>query len=496
MMKKYVWILFSLLIAGGCESLEDTYSDYAGDGAVRYLGKCTDIAVTPGWKRLNVTWRNSIDPVVEKIRVSWTLNGITRDSLIGRGATECSIPDLEDGNYEVAVRGVDGKGNGSLPISAFGRPYTPAHEAVRAFSRLIGKYYFVGNRLVLFFSSWQENIVSATLNYYSGGSLRKLELNKELLSQEQYLLPDAIDPGTEVFLEREGRLEGCTDLIVFDPWKLLPEKLYTTDFRRLVKEKYGQAEITDAFVNGQEELEIDYEITSFEDILNFTNLKTLVLGKNRFLKEEYLNYYRSDSKLNELERGLFVLDVANKVYGLKVKRYNQHYLPGKTLPYMEEMGNPVAPDIPCMDGRDWKITCSEKDSETYDAHLENLFDGNLLNWWQPEALLEVRTYEIMVDMKETKTVNGVKIVQKDFDPENDPMSRNLLPSRIKIRVSADNMVWKEATYVEENTLGASSGEINILKFSAPKEARYLKFIVSDRPYGKNFSVALAEIGVF
>lgn len=39
MNKKYLWLLLSIFFVAGCESLEDTYSDYAGDGAIRYLGK-------------------------------------------------------------------------------------------------------------------------------------------------------------------------------------------------------------------------------------------------------------------------------------------------------------------------------------------------------------------------------------------------------------------------------------------------------------------------
>ena len=40
MKKIYLWLLLPLLIFGGCESLEDTYKDYAGDGPIRYLVKC------------------------------------------------------------------------------------------------------------------------------------------------------------------------------------------------------------------------------------------------------------------------------------------------------------------------------------------------------------------------------------------------------------------------------------------------------------------------
>ncbi|MFR7808818.1 MAG: hypothetical protein ACLU4N_05820 [Butyricimonas faecihominis] len=77
------------------------------------------------------------------------------------------MPDLEDGNYEVTVCAIDKNGNESLANPIFGRPYTPTHETIISFTRLISKHYFVKKRLVLFFSTWQENISSAQLNYYT-----------------------------------------------------------------------------------------------------------------------------------------------------------------------------------------------------------------------------------------------------------------------------------------------------------------------------------------
>ena len=107
-----------------------------------------------------------------------------------------------------------------------------------------------------------------------------------------------------------------------------------------------------------------------------------------------------------------------------------------------------------------------------------------------------RTHEITVDMKELKKVSGVKVVQKSFDPKSDKMSGALLPGLIKVKVSTDNLVWSDATYVEENTIGVTAGEATILNFSSPKDIRYLKFIVNDQQYGSNYSITLADLAVF
>lgn len=83
-MNRYIGILIgmlALLSACGTDSLEDTYKEYAGEGEIRYLGKCTDLSVTPGWQRIIVTWKNNIDPAIQQVKVAWLLDD-TRDSVL------------------------------------------------------------------------------------------------------------------------------------------------------------------------------------------------------------------------------------------------------------------------------------------------------------------------------------------------------------------------------------------------------------------------------
>ena len=60
--KRYLWDFICIFALAGCDDLEDTYSDYAGDGQIRYLTKCSDVKIVPGWEKLNMTWKNSTDP--------------------------------------------------------------------------------------------------------------------------------------------------------------------------------------------------------------------------------------------------------------------------------------------------------------------------------------------------------------------------------------------------------------------------------------------------
>lgn len=494
-LKRYLWFIVSLLFFGGCESLEDTYSDYAGEGTIRYLGKCNDLSVKPGWQRLIVTWTNHVDPAIDKVKVSWTLDGITRDSLLEKGTTECNIRNLENATYEVAVCSVDKDGNCSLPALTSERPYTLDHESIKSFTRMFDKYFFVGKHLAIVFSEWQGDVETASLNYYSGGERKILELDSVFVTDNKYcLVPDEIDAGTKVTINRSGRLTGCSDLIVFNPYELTRDnRTYTPDFKQWLREKYGQSEITEAFVNARTELEIDYDINSFEDILNFPNLKTLVLGKNRYLSEDNLGKNKNASKVSDLEISTFALDVACKVNGLKVERYNEHYFPIGEHSFIHDLPNPKLPeDLSFLSSQNWTYSCS---NEEYEYGIDFIFDESSTRGWQPSIHSKLYTYEMVVDMQETQTVNGVLVTQKLSVPSS--AYEKCIAKKIQIKVSVDNKTWKDATRVIENTLGNTVGESTMIILPVPLHVRYLKFVVRDQAYNKTFyTISLGKIKVF
>ena len=100
-MRKYIINLFAAaaLLVGCGESLEDTYSDYAGDGKIRYVAKCTEVHATPGWERLMVDWINGTDATIDKIKVVWSCEE-RRDSVMLPGeSTSYELTNLEDGTY-------------------------------------------------------------------------------------------------------------------------------------------------------------------------------------------------------------------------------------------------------------------------------------------------------------------------------------------------------------------------------------------------------------
>ena len=91
-------LIFISFMMTMCQSLEDTYSDYAGDHVIRYVGKCSDLSVVSGWKRLYVEWTNGVDPVVENIKLTWMTAGEISDTLLAPDVTSCNLLNLQDGS--------------------------------------------------------------------------------------------------------------------------------------------------------------------------------------------------------------------------------------------------------------------------------------------------------------------------------------------------------------------------------------------------------------
>ena len=107
----------------------------------------------------------------------------------------------------------------------------------------------------------------------------------------------------------------------------------------------------------------------------------------------------------------------------------------------------------------------------------------------------VITHEIIFDLKNVKSLNGMKITQKDISPGT--KQHGILANSIKIKLSMDEAVWENATYVENNKLGATSGEVTFIDFPEQKRARYVKLIVEERPYGNTqYAVSLGKVRLY
>lgn len=504
-MKRLLYILCVLVFAWGCESLEETYDEMAGDGKIRYIGMCKDLEVVPGWERLSVSWENQVDPVITNIEVAWMVEGVRHDTLLPRSATKCDIRNLsQDGTYQIFVSSVDKSGNKSIEISTYARPYTSNHEILNTFSRVVVKHFFIRDRLVLFFDRWNERLESAKLEFTAAdGSLKTLDLTESIVGKSYYLLPEAIDPAQPVMVKRKGYIDDSEDLILFKPIELRHDYLFTTDFKRILQYNYGLSEIGNAFVESLEELEIDYSLSSFEDLLYFPNLKKLHLGKNRFMYDTYVAKYGNDSKViddPDLKETKFILDVAHELNGLTVERYNEHFIPrvqASKFPYLTAMGNPTVPERTFIPSKEFSIKCVPEDASDYDSHLEHLFDRDVNTTWETAQQGNPRRYVITVDFRSPRNVNGVQVVQRVFNPSLSSNYLKLMPQMMVVEGSTNGVTWKDMTYLTDNTLGATVGETTDLKFRENAgEVRFIRFAVSDLPLGANYCIMLSELGLY
>ena len=220
------------------ESLEDTYSDYAGDGRIRYVGKCSGLDATPGWYRLSLKWTNSIDATIDSIRVTWPASSdVIRDTLLNATDTTLILDNLQDGTYRIGLQAVDKRGEKSLEITTYARPYTKNHEIVKTFTQAVTKFYRVGNNLVFFTDKWNDDIVD--LNLHCTDREEKIYgLTKERMN-EGFLTVENVDMEKPITISRVGRIMGTSDTIQFNTLTLENKRTLTSDFISAIQYRYG-----------------------------------------------------------------------------------------------------------------------------------------------------------------------------------------------------------------------------------------------------------------
>ena len=493
----YVLLLGITILLGGCDSMEESFEQFSD--RIHYVGKCSELTVTPGWEKVDLAWKNGIDPSRNKIKITWiSNNGANQmDTLLPGDSMSCQIKNLENENYTFTVYGVDSAGNCSLPETNYGRPYTYEHEALVGFSTVVIKSFRVKDNVLLFFDSWSASLKEVKLQYYQGGEKQEMVLNKEILNKK-YLLIEGVDDA-EVVVLRTGTLEGCPDEIVFQPYELdFNTRNFGNDFASQVKDRYQVNDIiTDEFVNSLTELELDRDIQSLEDILFFPNLKKLKLGKNRYMDANYLVSVSNPKKslLEEKELSMYILELANRINGLTVECYNEHYfsngeISGKS--FMLPKDNPTLPDLNYLSTENWNITVAVKDETGYNSHMEYLLDNDATTIWRPRLSTSfVMLHELTIDMKEQKTFSGFKVAQKAFVNENDG-DATYLPNSIKIMTSSNNVSWDVPFIAEDVVIGNTPGEVNLLRLKEPKTARYIRIKLSDISNYGMFNVLLGD----
>lgn len=526
--RKFIINLFAAvaLLVGCNESLEDTYSDYAGDGKIRYVAKCSDIKTTAGWKRLIVDWVNGNDATIDKIKVVWSCEDRRDSVLLPKESTSYELKDLTDGTYRFDVCAMNALGQESLKETIYARPFTENHEIMLAFTRGILKSYFLGDKMLFFSDLWNEDIVTLVMYYTKkNGEEGKYEFTKE--KADQLCEIDGIDTSKPVYVVRKGKPVGCPDIIDFEDYKLSSNKNFTAGFVHAIERRYGYTRDTkaeeerfDQFINEVEELEFDYDIDSFEDVIYCPNLKKIVLCKNRFIHNNPRYNLESDlSRITSDERrSLLILEKAQDpdILGLKIEFWGNEWQLGYFDPerYPEELEIDFM-DYPVLDER-IKIVDQEElreysnkarvlcePSDIYgDLDLNKLLDDDNETWWTTTSKSDrMRTYELLMEFIKPTMIDGVKVSQTLFNPKADTKTPPFMPRTISAQTSMDGANWENITFFEVNDLGWGTGETTLLKMvdhttlkETPREVRYLRFTVKDGiDRGGNSMISVGDI---
>ncbi len=522
MKKLLLNILLPVLAAGlfsACEKLEDTYSDYAGDGPIRYLAKCENLQANVQWESIELSWENSNDLERDSIFIEWQDDSTTRDTLIDKNSTSCVIPNLGNFDYFFSVSSVsfDEEGNinsRSLETTIYARPYSLQHESLSTFTQVVIKHFKVGDSSVyLFFDNWKDNLKSAEIGYYKVGeseetrlALQKVNLGTEDAPEyypnglkEMFL--ENVDFSKDIVIYRTGSVKGISDedfTVVFPDIKMnLDVMVFNSDFAAQVQNYLNVSQLTASVIENVEVLEFDQDIASIEDILYFPNLKEIYLGKNRYMTASYATSSTEQSILSEKERSLAILNIAHEKLQVEVHQYNAHYFASYEAPaWFVQEGNPVIPEVNILENTSlWSYSVSPADEAGYDSMLANLFDNQSTTDWTPLRISSIRVHAIEIDMKEEVDIRGFKIVQSS----SLGYYSMLIPNMMEIEIAGDGEEWHQATYQDEIPLGDSQGETTIVYLNKDKQAqkaRRIRFYVTDKDYySSSYGTALADFMV-
>lgn len=518
--KLYYFIgLFVAVLAMGCEDLEDTYDEWLGDGVERYVGRTTKLTVQPGWERLQVSWENHLDAAIDSVKITWQSEQDTRPYVRmvkpKNQRDTISIGGLRNAVYTIKVSNIANNGSESVAEEMVSRPYTYEHEGLRAFNRGITNFYRLNDKLVVTVDDDNSNMIKMLLHYYDKTGEKQTWNIKKNMSEYlgtgsrrlMYRLPvkkDAagIDFSRPITVEREGLLSECIDTISFLPDTLnMKEVVWSPSFTSWLTKNYGPD--WESQVDNIETVELDYDISSLQDLFYFPNLKKVVLGKNRYVEiEDEDDYSKTDSDV-----ALFTLQYLRDERQVKVERYGEHYIPKMLYGYYSYIDvingfgyGPILidddliternwdnlenqPDVDLLDGTSWEVTCNDT---TANGLKENgagfLLDNDPETYFEPSQQLAATVYDVEIDMKELQDINGFKVMQPT---EATKTKRDYLVSSLKIEVSEDGGVWKPATYETGGiTIGNVIGEVTYIRVPETIRVRYIRLTLASRHVGR------------
>ncbi len=535
---KYTSLLIALLAFASCETLEDTYSEYAGDGAVRYMGTPTDIQIVPKWGELAVTWQNAIDPNIEELEVSWkyTTNDGSYEFVdtLPKGTTSFVVPaqefhdDANEGktgiidavlNATIEVNIVslgdkmDSLLNRSKNLTAYSRPYNDNHEEVLAYPTLVTSQYRTNGSLVLFFSDWSSKIEHLKVRYWTAAGEQELNYTQNNLPEDITIPGVSLD---SIVVERDGYLgdynaeDDTNNVRRVIATGIAVNREFNSEWLVLLDNKFPEynGNYGGDFCDNVTELDVDFSMGSLNEILNFPNLKTINFGSNRYMGNydatnpaiDTSIYYASVVEIEESKRALEILDVVNS--GITANFYGKHFdiVSNVDVTTVNDLPNAIIDNsqtnylfINSVEARrDSQEYTDEPGQSTY---VNRLYDGDISSMWTPFSQNgDSRMYEFTFNITDA-LINSFEITQI---PVTASTQVGLMPTTVKVQVSNDKITWIDASGEDAVQLGTSPNETTVVRIHpnyASTTYKHVKLTVNDNPYGTGFQVNLAEFRI-
>ncbi len=500
---RYITIL--VLCCGiwpACQDIEDTYKDYAGNGPIQYLNKIYDLKATPQWESVLLTWKLTLDPSRTGILVEWKNSTKTYSQMIDKDSVNFLVQGLTD-NYDYmfnvwAIRLENGEiVKKSLGDAVYGRPFNFESDELALFTHVVRKQIKVANKkMFVIFDNWAANLISFKIGYFEKGNDQEQfyvanagdKINGLPKGKPYAVIGENIDFNKPINVYRTGQIGSFGNKVL----DLKPLPLYfdlptfNSDFANELRPQIGvYGEIKSSDVADISTLEINFNQASLEDILYLPNLKTLNLGKSRYIKSGTEATAKStlSSDINR-DISLGALELANQLLGVEINQYSKHYFDQLPAWFAGKNLVPQLPSLNLLNTSGWEITESPTDVMGYETGLGNLLVDNT-QYWFPTASAQLRTHVFTIDMKGMPNILGFKITQPDINDATLSLS-----GLISIEIMDASSIWVPAAFNQSVAIGNAKGETSLVYLNkdkkTAKQAQKIRVTVSDNSYKKAY----------
>ena len=289
MRKLFLHILFLLFVGfmTSCEKLEDTYSEYRGDGPIQYLTKIYNLTASPQWLSVELNWELKLDPGRTAIMIKWTDDEKSDSVLIDKESTSYVVKNLKNYEYSFNVYAVEKNDEQivkySLGDPVYARPYTYESDELLLFTRVVNKSFKVADKSIfVVFEEWADNLISFKIGYYekNNNTEQFWNVNPEdkighfPFGKACAMIGTNIDFSKPINVYRTGRIAFVDDMeLELNPIELffnVPS--FDSNFAAEVRSQFDlQGEIQQTDINDITSLCIDYDQISLADVLHFPN---------------------------------------------------------------------------------------------------------------------------------------------------------------------------------------------------------------------------------